>query len=440
MPSIRSKSPEPCDPTCLFCSHQCRFAHLNIIAPVRSSSLSELLKSNNLPNEVDERLYKGRLDVHAAQIEFLDGYIEEIVQLRESIAQSMADCKAVLSPIRRLSTDVAVLGNIFGWHLINCESDPDFHSLDTKHGVHALSQVCSDWRVAAFEHPELWSTIKVQYRHYQPARAGTYTYMIGLSNIIASMLIRSGSRPLSITISGNPIIAEMAGLHTDHLLTTLLHYAARWEALRWESAPDGLQHLLPMMAHLKSLQRITIANPIDFAFVTQRIPQSVKLPSRLSRSLQLSIVGYLDLDIDTFPRSNVTYYSGVFTEDARREGSDALKVLQSMPNVTTYVVRVEGKSPFKQPTAIPGPVTRITWMSLHTLVITNRPAHIASVGELFGFITAPLLRCLQTIMDPFSHNEFHAFLKRSKCILSQLTLDFNFVSSITADSDLLKVV
>lgn len=217
---------------------------------------AHLLCSNESPSdpELDHIIMtKARLP---QRISILDGEIARAIERLESLkaertraAQDLDDATVAFNPVRRLPEDI--LSHIF----IACRPDDvppgptDADSLDIRQAPWTLVRVCSRWRLVGNSYPLLWSSVYIDLDNMSlPSKPLRTTFLLGLH------LHLSSSTPLSISFRSESHIVPW-----DYpLLQVLLPSSPRWRSAEFVLKPASLQILSPIRGSLESLRELSM--------------------------------------------------------------------------------------------------------------------------------------------------------------------------------------
>ncbi|KAG7439548.1 uncharacterized protein BT62DRAFT_938916, partial [Guyanagaster necrorhizus] len=102
--------------------------------------------------EPDVSSIEEHIDTFEREILSLEKQITLLIHQKEQLERSVSRRKGLLSPIRRLPSDILL--EIFSWAIRRPKN-----SLDVTAGVWPLSQVCGCWRDIVSTSPVLWSVV-----------------------------------------------------------------------------------------------------------------------------------------------------------------------------------------------------------------------------------------------------------------------------------------
>ncbi|KAK7472438.1 hypothetical protein VKT23_000553 [Stygiomarasmius scandens] len=174
---------------CIKCHEEIEIG-LEVSSPARRVIKKNQLSSSHIPT--DSEVSQIMLAIHEMQkdVDYLSKLIDELRARRDKAQRNLDDCRAVVSPVRRVP--VEILTEIFS----SC-THKDNHlcvDLDKIHApVLALSQTCSVWRNVAMSIPKLWSGLSLNLSCQKE----------GALNLVKLYLHRSACFPLKINVSAH---------------------------------------------------------------------------------------------------------------------------------------------------------------------------------------------------------------------------------------------
>lgn len=212
--------------------------------------VKEFMNNNEeLPASVMEDLQKG-IAKPPQELADLDEEIDELerrsTQLkikRQQIQEYLSQYDCLLSPIRRLPTDI--LHSIFH-HCLPTRRDPIMSATEAPI---LLTHICRAWRQIAYSSPTLWARLYITFSDEDAlVDSGQISYGLTKQNIsdtlrlrcaaVKEWLSRSGACPLSISLSYTSRIRSttegQSPGRSDNTLTlfrTLTQFCARWRRL-----------------------------------------------------------------------------------------------------------------------------------------------------------------------------------------------------------------
>ncbi|KAJ7663986.1 hypothetical protein DFH06DRAFT_337664 [Mycena polygramma] len=202
--------------------------------------------------ETDEHLK--RLDDDIAK---LQKTLKQLKEARMSLSRYRAQNRAILSPLRRLPTEV--LGEIFSWTSPTVTDRRVRDKLDVGASPWVLTHINARWRAIALATPSLWSLIVIAYsEEYDAASA----YSLASTE---AHLQRSQTHTLKIHFHSSPDADSDAQIRMFDLLS---RHASRWEELSLGLTGDLVPSLLALRDRIPSLRRLWIYwNEEEFARV-----------------------------------------------------------------------------------------------------------------------------------------------------------------------------
>ena len=244
---------------------------------------ADLLKNNEAPSdaiiqEVSELCAIARNDLRQ-----IDAEIQRLQEKRSVIRKSIDSYTTILSPIRRLPTDI--LREIF-YQCLHSTRNPIMSAAEAPM---LLTQVCSLWRSVALTSPDIWAELHIPHPgspetslHYkrltERAREDlqqTFSKVMGRRcQIVKEWLERSGSCFLSLSISYphyddfgsyNPEGEVESDIFMHEIFQILVPFVQRWRRLDLSmpfSIYQQLQARIPSKAMLSHLRTLRVAmNP-----------------------------------------------------------------------------------------------------------------------------------------------------------------------------------
>ena len=209
--------------------------------------LDTLLRNNEVPSDTTieevtkllQPLLKDCEDVDT-EIQRLDALLREQKARRREMQHTVDQYNIILSPVRRLPPDI--LHEIF-WHCLPCHRNPVMISSDAPL---LLTQICSSWRSIAFASPNIWSRLHIPL----PDPGISIGYGVirdeGVLNrrserfaqlmqsrcaIVREWLSRSGTCPLSLSISYPSYFSSGDRHQVEEMFDLLISFAHRWHEI-----------------------------------------------------------------------------------------------------------------------------------------------------------------------------------------------------------------
>ena len=243
---------------------------------------SHYLQSNQAPSEDETCELKTlrakpleEISIIDVEIERIEGILNSLKRKRAHIQDSIDDFNTILSPVRRLSTDV--LGVIFT-HCIATHRNP---IMSASEAPILLTQICRDWRSIALSIPRLWSRLYIPTSHKVRAflPEGLPYVLEGERRIearteeVQKWLRLSAACPLAITLmpASDPV-------SHPPLLDSIIQSSRRWQQL--EFGP-------PLSPESDVLARLLRLSPDDLCMLRElRIHSLYSSASSYSQDVQ----------------------------------------------------------------------------------------------------------------------------------------------------------
>lgn len=206
------------------------FVHKALKSPVPS-----LLRSNGPPSDKERSLIRQAIESAEASLKDDDE--------KESLANFVRTHKAILSPSRRLPSEL--IFEIFRYYIENLE-----HSYLSEYTPPwALTHVCSRWRQIAVNTHMLWKSLP-------PIRLVGGMQKAELKRHIAclsTLLQRSSKEPISFFLS-----KKLTPQVDDAILVLLFEHSERWERISLDISEDVCAHFARVKGRLSSLSSLTL--------------------------------------------------------------------------------------------------------------------------------------------------------------------------------------
>ncbi|KAG1748207.1 hypothetical protein EDB19DRAFT_250561 [Suillus lakei] len=350
------------------------------------------LEDQNISDIVAER--QQQLDAISAEISSLgtirggiDNLGLQLVQQKSKIINSINVHNRLRSALWRLPTEI--LSQIFHYCL------PEFDELPRPSQLKApmlLTSICRRWREIAMDIPSLWCrlSVTVDDNHW---RRAAFCY--------DSFLKRSRGRSLSLAL-------ECSRTHSTKLRSLLLPYINQITSLSIYF-PQGQVLYQPeiLFKDLPALQELRI-NTIPSLAIAQYIS---RLPSTLS-SLRFSWTFFRLEDLFDF----VPVWAHLTTAEIYVQDQKAFfQLLQLCPHLSSLTT---GVASHEIQALIPLTHTKLQFLSVCGPWGFNNPLY-----GVFSALSLPNLRaCFICGPSMWPHEEFKAFLTRSKCPLEGLSI------------------
>ncbi|KAG1844610.1 hypothetical protein DFJ58DRAFT_747590 [Suillus subalutaceus] len=309
---------------------------------------------------------------------------QQLVAKKDKITQSMNSHKRLVSALWRLPAEV--LSQIFTRCLPNCRR----LSPASRAAPLLLTRICRRWREVAVDMSSLWQGLYMG----KDWQRGAFCY--------ESWLKRSRGRPLSLEL-------QFYNNNWTELRSLLQPYINRVSSLSLDFCHNALQPKV-MISDFLALEALTIS------LYFHNVVQSISQPPCTLRSLT---VKGLFFNVEYATTLNPAWARLTNIQIDLDERSAFLQLLRVCPNLSSLTIATS----FAASEALE-PFTHTQLQSLR--IISNDSYDDARDHiNLFDTLSLPNLRALEAC-DIYSwpHEEFKAFLMRSKCPLESLTLGF----------------
>ncbi|KAG1747983.1 uncharacterized protein EDB91DRAFT_52837 [Suillus paluster] len=317
---------------------------------------------------------------------------QQLVEKKDRITRSMNVHKGFISSLWRLPTEI--VSQIFDHCL---PDDSCLLSPTMSHAPVLLTKICRRWREFAVGTPRLWCRLYVYDTSDWQRAAVCYD----------SWLKRSRGCPLSLELDryANDL-TKLRRLFQPYVnqISSLSIHLYLYEEKKTEILLKDLPKDLP------ALSEVTIIT--NFERITPSTAQSIsQLPSTL-RSLKVTGSSFRVFDAEHLSSFDPVWARVADVEIAVHHPNAFLHLLKLCPNLTSLKVRVH-----RDPVEILEPFTHTEIRSLFISFSFVRPAF-----RLFDALSLPSLRVLEArYIRTWPHEQFKAFLARSKCPLERLT-------------------
>ncbi|KAJ7654601.1 hypothetical protein DFH06DRAFT_1474504 [Mycena polygramma] len=228
----------------------------NFVAVAQPASRHHTLLNSNEPPEGSDLAFihsvvsetEKRLTCLDDDITKLQKTLNQLEELRVLLSRYRAQNRAILSPLRRLPTEV--LSEIFLWTSPTVGEDARTGSkLDVGASPWVLTHINARWRAIALSTPSLWSLIMITYSE-ECAAASAYPL-----SLIESQLRRSQTQALKIHFHTSPGAASSPQIRVFDLLSK---HSSRWEELSLGLTVDLVPSLPALRDRIPSLRRLWI--------------------------------------------------------------------------------------------------------------------------------------------------------------------------------------
>ncbi|KAJ7062317.1 hypothetical protein C8F01DRAFT_1082834 [Mycena amicta] len=222
-----------------------------------SPCLASKLGTNYAPTDEETAQLRAHIVARSLRIKHLDDQLAAVERQRDalltertSIASSIAQHQALLSPMRQMPLDI--MQEIF----LACLPHDRNCTMSATAAPILLGRVCSSWRALSLATPLLWCRLHVA----EPSLGTPVSYDAERLRLIArramitkEWLARSGTLPISISVT-----IEQIG--TSELLDAVLPFALRWHTVQFTGPLWHLEHLRQLRpGHVPCLQSLSVA-------------------------------------------------------------------------------------------------------------------------------------------------------------------------------------
>ncbi|KAG7095801.1 hypothetical protein E1B28_006501 [Marasmius oreades] len=238
--------------------------------------LMALLKSNESP--IDEDVYtirnvvwqvESNLEPLVAEIDRLKRVVTDLEVARDTLLSFARDHRAILSPARRLPSEI--LQAIFFSCLPSRISEDSFDIWDVRQAPWVLTQVCSRWRSISLGCPRLWENVVLHAPSLKrPIR--------GRIQMLQAHIDRAGNLPLRVRLH-----SEYDRKEDRDVVDILVIHSLRWRVLDLKVPVTLFKMMRPISGRLPQLQKLQIyaqnyhAEDVSFMFRNTPALQDIRL-------------------------------------------------------------------------------------------------------------------------------------------------------------------
>ncbi|KAF5315997.1 hypothetical protein D9758_018721 [Tetrapyrgos nigripes] len=322
----------------------------------------------------------------------LDSIVSDLRKKRDDLQRYVDDCKAYLSPIRQLPTEIMeeiflYYQDLHGTRKGGRFREPINHSTQDLTAL-LLSSVCKLWHSICLCTPQLWSRFSVVLNRSRVHGAP--------SQLLPIYLSRSKQMPLCFDIK----IDGRYCREPTKILSLLVAQSHRWFSTNWDLynmdeegvACLGVQKELPLLQHIALKRDGASSGDLLGIFAGARTPRTVSL-TRMSNFLDSKL-----------PWSEVHFLR------AYNISSDV--------GVVDILVKLAGQC------------CTLRSFEAHSAMFPSNTVSPYEIGEFFSIATLPNLRRLALVLYNDSNNDTHtpntdsfrSFISRSQCSISVLRL------------------
>ncbi|KAG7439537.1 uncharacterized protein BT62DRAFT_700299 [Guyanagaster necrorhizus] len=198
------------------------------------------------------------------EISSLERQMIMLMRKKDQLEHSLSRRKALLSPIRRLPSDVLL--EIFSWAVHRPKN-----SLDVTTGVWPLGQVCGCWRDIVSTLPVLWSVVILQppYTHHSV-------------DILSHHFRRSAQFPLWIAIRTEGHVIDR------RIFDMVLQKSALWKMVDMCARSKDLEKLASVSGNIPLLEELYVSTADTADFSTDALSSAPSLRRVNVESLEIS--------------------------------------------------------------------------------------------------------------------------------------------------------
>ncbi|KAJ7267506.1 hypothetical protein C8J57DRAFT_1327903 [Mycena rebaudengoi] len=258
-----------------------------------------------------------------------------------------------------------------------------------------LCNICSLWRTVAIRTPALWSSLELSFKF---SLFGT-----AFLDLLELWLSRSGSHPLSLSLSYDEYTASNRRQRINQLVQVLMQHSPQWEDV--ELKLPWITEFHQFKGNFPLLNSLAVSHPRPPPSNCPPVTAFADATPRLAR-VQLAVGCGLHPVVLPWPRLRVLRCESLHVEDCVR----LLLQTKQVVEVTLYLTEAPARN------SDPGPFVLSSLRHLHLL---REERHL----DLLEHLTLP---ALETLSISFEHHDiprFISFLSRSSCALQQIIFD-----------------
>ncbi|KAL0566837.1 hypothetical protein V5O48_015160 [Marasmius crinis-equi] len=369
---------------------------------------------------------KADLDIYDRIICDLEDKITKVRAKRDSLQTYVARYSSLLSPVRRLPSEI--IQEIFAFASVGIGRAGNMLGVYSQWESRAMriSAICHRWRTIALDTPELWSCFAVQLQ--ERAR-----------DPVELFLTRSKQVPLSLTIANSGANVPL----DEGVASALVAHSARWRSVDYHNlwyCPSVLD-IIDQAPTLPSLRDVVCLVPDDGAPIVHsgQLKDSTRLDTVAIRYDFYNSVPIDSLPLDT--AKTVIFQwgkDGAFTHslEVLRACADVVKSLtyESSPDTADWTAILHADH-----TPAPNEDDPIECKNVHSLTVYLFHDHgtYAHLSDIFQSLTLPSLTSVYLYGDSNTTEDnpdgafdgewpgsvVDLFFARSRCYLTKLTLE-----------------
>ncbi|KAJ8082076.1 hypothetical protein AAF712_006065 [Marasmius tenuissimus] len=338
------------------------------------SPVPHLLNSNDYPRDEDaESIRKVLHQVDSdlkpliSEIDRLKAIVADLEAARETLVNFAREHRAVLSPTRRLPSEI--LQAIFLHCLPDRHSEDSFDIWDVKQAPWVLTQVCRRWRSIGMGYTRLWEHVVLHATSLKrPIR--------GRIQLLQTHIDRAVELPLRVRLH-----SEYDRKEDRDLVDVLVLHSLRWQSLELNVPVTLFKRLRSIRDRLPRLQKLKVyvqnyhAEDLSYMFGNTPALQEVKLV----------VIPFYDV-YPTFPYRQLLRFAGGYNIAL------ALSVLQQSENLVDCKLSV-----YERENYIRMPASSFRMSSLRTLDLRVERSY-----NILTYLDLPVLEefCLEHIERP----------------------------------------
>ncbi|KAK7013778.1 hypothetical protein R3P38DRAFT_2638898 [Favolaschia claudopus] len=348
------------------------------------ASVREFARCGTLPPEpsfleMASSLAPAELKRYDLEIQRTQTELDRLVAERRSLVSYTGLCRAILSPIQRLPSEI--LSEIFDlcfpeeiYRIKPTTTVREEEKRISYHHLFQLAKVCSRWYRIAMHTAKLWSTIVVDTRLWAKS-ALPRTTLLGL---LDSSLCRGGNYPLSLQVD-----ATASNYYSRSVLELLSVHARRWNKvyINAHNRGNGLSKYSGGLGRLKKLELVGDWKAADFF---ENAPQLQ----------EFEFTGRVQC-LPKIPWTQIR--KAAFYAHRRDSLASSLSTLLLPPNATTFTLSIDlRRCLFDEPlnSVITSDVQRIR------LMLAADDGQELAVGRLMDSLILPSLRSFSVYPQP----------------------------------------
>ena len=357
------------------------------------------------------------LSNYDTEITQLQAALDELVNKRVKLQQSIWETQALLAPVRRIPSEI--LSQIIALSLPKKRHTEKSGAIALTH-----SQVCTYWRGVALSMKGLWSTIRLNL----PPRKHSLA-------ILQAYLTRSGNSPLTLILCESQAVMLKQTSTANFIIDLIAAESSRWKSVDFTLSPTLFNRLSPIRGKLKQLESLTLGVPYQ-VWTRDLLQSDFDMFTLAPKLCKVHIVNPLEPTIIRIPWKQITHYA---TSSAVQNITSLFRILPQLPNLVSLRIEpVYGTQSLER-----FPRSSVVLSSLKELTVVGQPDSV-SVGRLFSALSAPSVNSISLQYLPMKAPSFFRWLSESTsnittldlCYLAELT-EFTLIQCLEATPSLL---